>query len=148
MDAIAGLSEINSGHHQYPQPVGNAIPVENLKSIETSSPGYGPVNPPRPTPSQAASDKFRPPSTFLYGFKPMTTTESVALSGSSRPINYYSPPPPLPPSPPPVAQVESVASVKYKPAYKPARKPKHFVLEAISSLLEPITQTLTNLLRG
>ena len=134
MDAIAGLSEINSGH-QYPQPVGNAIPVENLKSIDTSSPGSGPVNPPSPP----ASDKFRPPTTFLYGFKPMTTTESVALSGPSRPINYYSPPP----APTPVR-----GPVKYKPAYKPTRKPKNFVLEAISSLLKPITQTLTNLLRG
>ena len=146
MDAIAGLSEINSGHQQYPQnpqPVGNAIPVENLKSIDTSSSGgYShPVNRPRPTPIPAASDKFRPPSTFLYGFKPMTTTESVALSGSSIPINYYSPPSPA-------AQVQSGAPVKYKPAYKPRRKPKNLVLEAISSLLEPITQTLTNLLRG
>ena len=73
MDAIAGLSEINSGHQQYPQnpqPVGNAISVENLKSIDTSSTGYGPVNPPRPTPGPTGSDKFRPPSTFLYGFKP------------------------------------------------------------------------------
>ena len=87
------------------------------------------------------SDKFRPPSTFLYGFKPMTTTESVALSGSSIPINYYS-------APSPAAQVQSGAPVKYKPAYKPRRKPKNLVLEAISSLLEPITQTLTNLLRG
>ena len=144
MDAIAGLSEINSGHQQYPQnpqPVGNAISVENLKSIDTSSTGYGPVNPPRPTPGPTGSDKFRPPSTFLYGFKPMTTTESVALSGSSRPINYY----PVSPAAP---QVESGTPVRYKPAYKPRRKPKNFVLEAISSLLEPITQTLTNLLRG
>ena len=140
MDAIAGLSEINSGHQENLQlqllpPVGNAIPVENLKSIDTSSPGSGPVNPPSPP----ASDKFRPPTTFLYGFKPMTTTESVALSGPSRPINYYSPPP----APTPVR-----GPVKYKPAYKPTRKPKNFVLEAISSLLKPITQTLTNLLRG
>ena len=136
IDAIPpGLSEITGGHrdpHRDP-PVGNAIAVENLNSLDTSR-GRGGGK----TGLTPATDQFRPPTSLLYGFKPMTTTESVASSGASRPINYHKQ----------TLQVQSDSPVKYKPSYKPIRKPKNFVLETISSLLRPITQTITNLFRG
>ena len=125
IDAIppVGLSEIATGHRA--PPVGSRITAESVRSLD----------------SPAGSDKFRAPTTLLYGFKPMTTTESVAPSGVSRPINYYSQSSQdqSPPDPP----------VKYKQSYKPnRRKPKNLLLQTISSLLRPITQTITNLLRG
>ena len=118
----------------------NEVPSQNVVSSNPTTTSRSNVI----TDTDSSSDLFQAPSTLLYGFVPITTTEKVTFSPEARPpaqVNY---------------NIRGKTPVKYrqkpKPSYKPpnsaSRRPKHLVLDAISKLLEPITQTLNNLLRG
>lgn len=104
-----------------------------------------------PTPPSPNNNLFKPPSTLIYGFKPLTTTRKTppatfpSAQGSANRPSYTS------------NLQQNRGKVKYrnnkkKPSYKPPqssnRKPKHLVLDVISKLLAPITDTINNLLKG
>ena len=98
-------------------------------------------------PDQAAATPppgagFRAPSTLLYGFVPITTTQKVTFPGVGAEAGGY-----RPYKQPSFAGGPATAPINYKPSYKPPGG-GHPVLEAISRLLAPLTRTLGSLLRG
>ena len=85
---------------------------------------------------------FRAPSTLLYGFVPITTTQKVTFPGVGAGAGGY-----RPYKQPTFAGGPATAPINYKPSYAPPGG-GHPVLEAISRLLAPLTRTLGSLLRG
>ena len=85
---------------------------------------------------------FRAPSTLLYGFVPITTTQKVTFPGAGAGAGGY-----RPYKQPTFAGGPATAPINYKPSYAPPGG-GHPVLEAISRLLAPLTRTLGSLLRG
>ena len=151
-------SSVNDNNYKSSQSVQN-VPISSYHpspsvSIPLPSPHLT-TNTDRPS----NSDLFKPPSTLLYGFVPMTTEkvtsfnplqtisgpQSVRPSGSvagATPINYKKP------SKKPSYKPGNKSKPSYKPSPGHKRNPKHLVIDAISRLLAPITETLSNLLRG
>ena len=125
-----------------------------VSSYQSSAPQSASTNTDRPV----NSDLFKPPSTLLYGFVPMTTEKvtsynppqtilgaqpvnynSGSAAGASKPINYQKP------NKKPSYKPGNNSKPSYKPSAGDKRNP---VIDAISKFLAPITETLSNLLRG
>ena len=150
---LSSGSSVNDNQYKSPQSVQN-VPVS---SYQSPTPQPATTNTDRPS----SSDLFKPPSTLLYGFVPMTTEKvtsfnppqtisgaqpvnynSGSVVGASKPINYQKP------NKKPSYKPGNNSKPSYKPSAGDKRNPKHLVIDVISKFLAPITETLNNLLRG
>ena len=151
---LSSGSSVNDNQYKSPASVQN-VPVSSYQS-PTPQPASI-INTGRPS----GSDLFKPPSTLLYGFVPMTTEKvtsynppqtisgaqpvnysSGSVVGASKPINYQKP------NKKPSYKPGNNSKPSYKPSAGDKRNPKHLVIDVISKFLAPITETLNNLLRG
>ena len=151
-------------------PVSSGASVNDNQYKSQQSVQNGPVSSyqsPSPQPASSitdrpsSSDLFKPPSTLLYGFVPMTTEKVTSYNppqtisgaqtpnyssgsavGASKPINYQKP------NKKPSYRPGNKSKPSYKPSAGDKRNPKHLVIDVISKFLAPITETLNNLLRG